>query len=53
MLVLQSCIVFFFRILFKKVILKYNTPLPSSKPVKRQFSMRGAIFTKNRTDENF
>lgn len=42
--------------LIKKVFLKYNTPLPSSAPIERIFSVGSAVLTKKRgrmTDANF
>jgi len=42
--------------IIKKVFLKYNTPLPSSAPIERIFSVGSAVLTKKRgkmTDANF
>jgi len=42
--------------ILKKVFIQFNTPLPSSAPIERVFSVGGAVLTKKRgriTDENF
>lgn len=42
--------------ILKKVFIKFNTPLPSSAPIERVFSVGGAVLTKKRgriTDNNF
>jgi len=42
--------------MIKKVFFKYNTPLPSSAPIERIFSVGSAVLTKKRgkmTDTNF
>lgn len=42
--------------IIKKVFYKFNTPLPSSAPIERTFSVGSAVLTKKRgkmTDANF
>lgn len=40
----------------KKIFLKYNTPLPCSSPIEKQFNIGGSLFTKRMahiSDDNF